>query len=242
MSDKVEIEPLESTEIAEDGSPLGTLVVGGRTYRRQDTVVALGETARVELERSKSIDITGDDDADEELVSLYEGYDDNEKRKQALVRYVKDGLTASEVARELKVPEQTVLMWAYHGKWNRAAMRELSVRMEEEGRALTNLRLRNREALLRQQIEDSKKLQQKVMEKLDANSVSIKSAADALAAVSKIQNAAMGVTDSGAIVGVEGDSDRKKETNVKVALVTVYNNGSASGIPTVVKSKGPLDV
>ena len=232
-------EPLESVDVAEDGSPLGTLKIGDTIYRPKP-MESLKATAERELVRSESVDITGDDDADEELLSLYEGYSDNDKRKAALVRYVKDGLTASEVAAELNVPERTVLMWAYHGKWNKAASREIAVRMEEEARALTNLRLRNRESLLKRQLDDSTELQRRLMDGvLKGDTRVTKSTAEALAALAKVQNAAMGVADSGNIVTGVGEEQKDKEKgDGKVPLVVNFNNVNMAGIPTLGKKSG----
>lgn len=234
-------EPLENVDVAEDGSPLGTLKVAGKVYvpKPMERMVA---TAERELVRSESVDITGDDDADEELLSLYEGYSDNEKRSVALVRYVKDGMTAAQVAAELGVPERTVLMWAYKGKWNRAASRELAVRMEEEARALVNLRLKHRESLLARQLEDSTDMQRRLMEGIRSGETHVtKSSAEALAALAKVQNAAMGVADSGNIVTGVGEAEKKAdkaESGGKVPLVVNFNSMNMAGIPVLGKKSG----
>ena len=248
-ADDIELErdvTIPETEFADDGSPLGTLMVAGKVYERKSPVVKLGETAEIELVKSKSVDLTGSDDADRELIALYDEYDNQEKRRLALERYVKDGLTASQVALELHVPERTVLMWAYHGKWNKAASRTLAVKMEEEARALTRLRLKHREDLLRKQIEDSRELQERLMKDVKSGDTHVtKSTAEALAALAKVQNAAMGVADSGNIVtgvGDEGENTKSDRQGEKVPLVVVVNNGSSSGIPTLVKRKDVVDV
>lgn len=230
----------DPAELADDGSPLGTLKVGGHIYAK-DTMGNLARVATKELARSKSIDVTGDDDADAELLDAYEEYDNNEKRRRALVRYVKDGLTAAEVAKEVQVPERTVLMWAYHGKWNKAATRELAVRMEEESRALVNLRLRHRETLLARQVEDSSRIQRKLMEKVEGDEVSMKTAAESLAALAKVQNSAMGVADSGSVVTGVGESQEKKEASgAKQVLVAVFPG--TSGIPVLGRKGDVIDV
>lgn len=233
------VETTPAVELADDGSPLGTLRVDGKIYAK-DAMGELKKVAETELARSRSFDITGDTDADEGLVELYEGYEDKDKRRHALVRYVRDGLTARQVANELKVPERTVLMWAYHGKWNRAATRELSVRMEEEARALVNLRLENRERLLVQQIKDSEKMQRKLMRKVEDDEVSMKSAAEALAALAKIQNSAMGVADTGAVVTDPKQQEEKDGKGGSKVLVAVFPG--MSGIPTLGKKEEVIDV
>jgi len=228
-----------TVETADDGSPLGTLKVNGHIYAK-DKMGQLAKVATKELARSNSVDITGDDDADSELLDSYEGYNDNDKRRRALDRYVKDGLSASEVAREVGVPERTVLMWAYHGKWNKAIAREISVRMEEEARSLVNLRLRHRERLLARQVEDSSKIQAKLMEKVENDDVSMKTAAESLAALAKVQNSAMGVADSGSVVTGVGETQEKKDGGSKQVLVAVFPG--TSGIPVLGKKAEVIDV
>lgn len=229
----------EAPELAEDGSPLGTLKVDGKVYP-QDPAGKLVKIATTELKRSVSVDATDEDDADEALVESYEGYSDEELRKKALQLYVKEGKVAAEVAKELKVPEGTVLLWAYKGKWNRAAARELSVRAEEEARSLTRFRLRHREALLQKQIDDSSVIQEELMIKVRTGDIGMKSAAESLANLAKIQNQAMGVADSGAIAA-DPDAEGKGGAGGKQVLIAVFQ-GNAAGIPTLGRPKEVIDV
>lgn len=230
----------EEVELAEDGSPLGTLKVDGKVYR-QDRAGELARTATKELARSVSVDVTGDDDADDLLVESYEGYSDEELRKKALQLYVCEGRVATEVAEKLKVPERTVLMWAYKGRWNRAAARELEVRAAEEARALADFRLRHREALLRTQIANASEIQRKLMAAVEEGSIGMKSAAESLANLAKVQNQAMGIADSGVIApsGQENPEKKKGEGEKQSPLVVVFPGNAA--IP-VLKKGETIDV
>jgi transposase len=231
----------EDVELAEDGSPLGTLKVDGKVYPK-DATGGLAKIADTELKRSVSVDATDEDDADDALIESYEGFSDEELRKKALQLYVVDGKVASEVARELKVPERTVLLWAYKGKWNKAAARELAVKAEEEARALTRFRLKHREALLQKQIDDASVVQDKVMEKVRRDEISLKSASESLALVAKVQNQAMGVADSGAIATTESEGGGKGKGGEATKVLVAVFQGNAAGIPTLGKRGGTVDV
>ena len=232
----------DQIELADDGSPLGTLKIGDQVFvpkRQEDgTVVTYADKEREALE-----DLTGEHGADEDLMALYENYSDPVLRRRALELYVRDGLSAEEVAQRLKVPVETVEMWAYNGKWNRAAGRSVAVRAQEEARGLTALRIKVRKSIIESQLEGSRRIRERVLQDMDE--MSAKSAAEALKAAADVEARALGMSESGSIANDDqtGTTSRQKKGDDKVPLVLVVNNGvSASGILPVRKPGQVIDV
>ena len=185
--------------------------------------------AREDALRSRVVSLTGSPDGDRALAEMYEGYDDEEKRRQALELYVKEGLAFESIAAKLMVSERTVAAWAYVGKWTHAAMADVSVRLEDEAVQLARLRLSQRRSIIQKQLDSAQLVREKVEDELDG--MSAKSAAEALKAVADIEARALGMSESGS---TETESPVKKPEG-KVPLVAVFM-GSASGIPTLRKT------
>ena len=185
--------------------------------------------AREDALRSRVVALTGSPDGDRALAELYEGYEDEEKRRRALELYVKEDKAFEEIAAKLGVPERTVAAWAYVGKWTHAAMADVSVRLEDEAVQLARLRLSQRRSIIQKQLDSAQLVREKVEDELDG--MSAKSAAEALKAVADIEARALGMSESGS-TGTGGPA-RKAEG--KVPLVAVFM-GNASGIPTLRKA------
>ena len=185
--------------------------------------------AREDALRSRVVALTGSPDGDRALAELYEGYEDEEKRRRALELYVKEDKAFEEIAAKLGVPERTVAAWAYVGKWTHAAMADVSVRLEDEAVQLARLRLSQRRSIIQKQLDSAQLVREKVEDELDG--MSAKSAAEALKAVADIEARALGMSESGS-TETEGPA-RKAEG--KVPLVAVFM-GNASGIPTLRKA------
>lgn len=185
--------------------------------------------AREDALRSRVVALTGSPDGDRALAELYEGYEDEEKRRRALELYVKEDKAFEEIAAKLGVPERTVAAWAYVGKWTHAAMADVSVRLEDEAVQLARLRLSQRRSIIQKQLDSAQLVREKVEDELDG--MSAKSAAEALKAVADIEARALGMSESGS-TETEGPA-RKVEG--KVPLVAVFM-GNASGIPTLRKA------
>ena len=185
--------------------------------------------AREDALRSRVVSLTGSPDGDRALAEMYEGYDDEEMRRQALELYVKEGLAFEIIAAKLAVAERTVAAWAYVGKWTHAAMADVSVRLEDEAVQLARLRLTQRRSIIQKQLDSAQLVREKVEEELD--DMSAKSAAEALKAVADIEARALGMSESGS---TETESPAKKAEG-KVPLVAVFM-GNASGIPTLRKA------
>ena len=185
--------------------------------------------AREDMLRSRVVALTGSPDGDRALAELYEGYEDEEKRRQALELYVKEDKSFEEIAAKLEVPERTVAAWAYVGKWTHAAMADVSVRLEDEAVQLARLRLSQRRSIIQKQLDSAQLVREKVEDELDG--MSAKSAAEALKAVADIEARALGMSESGS-TETEGPA---RKTEGKVPLVAVFM-GNASGIPTLRKA------
>ena len=232
----------DNIELADDGSPLGTLLVDGTVYTPEPRVEGMDLTFKplAEVQREELQDLTGEDGADEDLITIYEGYSDPALRKQALELYVRDGLTALEVSKVLKVPEKTVEMWAYNGKWNRLAGRSVAIRAQEEARGLANLRMKVRRAIIESQLEGSKRVRERILQNMD--NIPVKSAAEALKAAADVEARALGMSESGSItMDDESSGPGKKDKDMKTPLVLVVNNGSPSGLLPVRKREPAID-
>lgn len=229
----------DEIELADDGSPLGTLLVDGKVYDPSGAAAPAdppAEPTKEEEAKWALEDLTGDEVDGAEVMQLYEGYSDPALRRQALALYVRDGLTTVEVARAVGVPEGTVEMWAYNGKWNRMAGRSLAIKAQEEARGLAALRMRVRRSIIESQLEASKKVRDRVLR--DIEEMSAKSAADALKAAADVEARALGMSEAGAIDTMDREMDGARRDG-KVPLVLVVNGGSAAGIlPVRVHGEG----
>ena len=185
--------------------------------------------AREDALRSRVVALTGSPDGDRALAELYEGYEDEEKRRRALELYVKEDKAFEEIAAKLGVSERTVAAWAYVGKWTHAAMADVSVRLEDEAVQLARLRLSQRRSIIQKQLDSAQLVREKVEDELDG--MSAKSAAEALKAVADIEARALGMSESGS-TETEGPA---RKADGKVPLVAVFM-GNASGIPTLRKA------
>lgn len=214
--------PNESTSFAKSGLPV-------QARRAVSPLADDAARAREDALRSRVVALTGSPDGDRALAELYEGYEDEEKRRRALELYVKEDKAFEEIAAKLEVPERTVAAWAYVGKWTHAAMADVSVRLEDEAVQLARLRLSQRRSIIQKQLDSAQLVREKVEDELDG--MSAKSAAEALKAVADIEARALGMSESGS-TETEGPA-RKAEG--KVPLVAVFM-GNASGIPTLRKA------
>ena len=183
--------------------------------------------AREDMLRSRVVALTGAADADRALAEMYEGYEDEEKRREALELYVKDGLTIEAISAQLEVPDRTVAAWASVGKWTRAAMVDIAVRLEDEAVQLARLRLERRRGIIQRQLDSAQLVRDKVEDELDR--MSAKSAAEALKAVADIEARALGISESG-----RTETEEEKKDAKKVPLVVVFP-GSVSGTPILRK-------
>lgn len=232
----------DEIEVADDGSPLGTLVVPGCGPLAPKSAAAKVAEAKAELARVEAQEITSEVDPDEDVLTLFEGYGDPAKRDAAKTLYVVRQLPAAEVARQVGVPIETVAQWVHEGRWNRIVARTLSVLSGDEGAKLTRFRTENRERLLRQQVEDAEAQQAVLRAQIASGEMRVsKSSAEALGALARVQNAAMGVAESGAVVDVGEADEKKAERPVNSPLVVIYRE-SASGIPTLGKKKKTVEV
>lgn len=185
--------------------------------------------AREDVLRSRVVALTGSPDGDRALAELYEGYEDEEKRRQALELYVKESRAFEEIAAKLEVPERTVAAWAFVGKWTRAAMADVAVRLEDEAVQLARLRLTQRRGIIQKQLDSAQMVREKIEEELDK--MSAKSAAEALKAVADVEARALGMSESGK---TETEERQQSKEEKKQALVVVFP-GNAAGIPVLRK-------
>lgn len=193
-----------------------------------------GREVREAALRSSLIELTGSPDADARLVQVYRGYEDAEKRDQAMRLYVEACCPIDEIARKVGVPERTVTAWAYVGKWSQPVIMEMSMRQQQEAAQLALLRVRQRRSVIQKQLDSAQMVRDKVENELDG--MSAKSAAEALKAAADIENRALGMSESGRTDFMERQEEKKREESGKTPLVFVVQNRTGSGIPTLRKA------
>ena len=222
--------PNESILLTEDGHPIGDLVVANEGGVVDTTPTSDAEAAAVrhELLRKTAMEMTGDPDADVALATLYESYTDEEKRRQAMVYFVTEHCSIAETAAKVGVPERTVSMWIYEGKWEDAAAKEVSVRQSSSILEMELLRTKNRTRVAQEQLNAAQKIRDITLAKLDKDQVSVKSAAEALKSAADVESRILGVSESGAINKSDQTEDTKAKENKKQPLVVIFQGG---GLP-----------
>lgn len=89
----------------------------------------------------------------EVIEKVLPGYSDNDKKLRAVVLYVDGDKSLVEIAKELKVPERTVVRWAEEGNWLQFNERMVKTLKEHEKSRLAVKRVKEREKAIDEQIE-----------------------------------------------------------------------------------------
>ena len=196
--------PNESILTTELGTPIGEVVIADNTSLPPVPTAASIEENRSELLRATAVEVTGDPDADKAVAELYPGYMDAEKRKLAMTAFVVQGRTVEESALAAGVPERTVAMWAYNGRWDQLVKREVAAMETKSKLELAKFRAQRRMKIVKAQLEQAEELRDTAIEKMKAGEASVKSATEAWAAASKVEHTLTGLSEAGTVADVDG--------------------------------------
>lgn len=222
--------PNEQILLTEDGHPIGEIVMAdNKPTAPVPTAEDEVEADRAEELRVRASEVLCEPDADKAVAELYPGYCNPEKRKTAMTLFVVEQKAISEVAKIVGVPERTVSMWSYDGKWIDLVEKELAVRQAQSRVELARLRADRRAKVAKAQLDAAEMIRDKVTGEL--NDMSAKSAAEALKSAADVEARILGIKETGETAEASS-SEEKKKADGKVPLVVVFNN-TASGIPTL---------
>lgn len=225
--------PVDAVLLDDYGKPIGQLVVsmGGPTaVEKADTSVEDAQGAALEDNASQLPGI-----APSEIAEYYPGYDDADKREKAKRLVLNEGRDVAVVASSVGVPERTVLMWVANGHWAEARRRELIAKDELSRLDLAETRIRERNSVFHDQLDQAKRIRKKAIEGIENESVAVKSGAEAWAAAAKTEQTILGLSDAGKVAAADGtdDGDGKKGSGAgggKMPLVMVFQGG---GLPPI---------
>lgn len=223
--------PNEAVLVTDGGHPVGSFVFSNGTDMPPAPSEEIAERNRAELLRIQASEITGEPDADAAIADMYPGFHDQEKRKKAMNLFITGTGQIADIAKSLSVPERTVSMWVYTGKWDELLKREIEVRSKESALALARLRADKRAKVAEDQLKAAEAVRCAGLVAL-ASGKSLKGAADALKSAADVEARILGVSESGAVsTSVDEESKKAKDQGAtKVALVAVFGNG---GLPPV---------
>lgn len=218
-------DPNESILLTESGHRIGEIVLADNTSVVQPPDEDLIQENRDQLLRSQASEMTGELNADKAIATLYPGYGDSDLRRKALELFVVGGKSLDEIAAEVSVPARTVSMWSYIGGWADLLTKELSARQRQSVLELSRLRASRRLTIMKEQLDQAKELRDTAMRKLRDDETSVKSATEAWAAASKIEHTVTGLSEAGAVAGLDGSDDSEKKEQGKTPLVMVFQGG-----------------
>lgn len=221
MSDFID---LETDILTETGHPIGHLVVADGTSVPNPVSEETARENREELMRMAASELADTPDSDSAVLELYPGYDDPEKRKSAMVMYVAEGRPIDEIAEKVGVPGRTVAMWMYNGQWDVLAKKEVVARQAQSVIDLARLRAQKRIDIAREQFDQARTIRNRAMDRIRADEGSLKSNSEAWSVAAKIEHTLSGMSEAGAVVGVDQESD-KATPQGKQPLVMVFQGG-----------------
>ena len=218
--------PNEAILLTEDGHPIGDLVVAsGSSVNTTPTTDAENEETNREVMRRVASDITGDPDPDSAVAEIFEGIDDADKRRSAMRLFVVEHRPIAAIAKEVGVPERTVSMWMYEGKWSDIAGREVEVRRTASLVEMEMLRSTLRSQIAREQLDAARTIRRTALDKLASNEVSVKSAAESVKSASDVEARILGISETGALDRTGQDRKEQDDSQGKKPLVVIFNGG-----------------
>lgn len=225
--------PVDAVLLDDYGKPIGQLVVnmsGPNAVPVADTSV---EDAKDDALADNAAQLPGI--APSEIAEYYPGYDDADKREKAKRLVLNEGRDAAVVAQAVGVPERTVLMWVANGHWAEARRRELVAKDELSRLELAETRIRERNSVFHDQLDQAKRIRKKAIEGIENETVAVKSGAEAWAAAAKTEQTILGLSEAGRVASADGKDDGdgddgKKGGGGKAPLVMVFQGG---GLPPI---------
>lgn len=229
MSDAVD---RDAMMLDEYGNPIGQLVVN---MGSGETALPVGDTSMEVAQDDALADAAQDlpGVSAGEIAEYYPGYDDPDKRREAHRMFTKGSYDVAKIAAGVGVPERTVLMWVANNHWAEARRRELSAKDEISRLDLADTRIRKRNAVFHEQLDQAERIRRKAVAGIESDEVSVKSGAEAWAAAAKTEQTILGLSEAGKVAAAdgkdEGDGDDGKKGG-KAPLVMVFQGG---GLPPV---------
>lgn len=234
MSNSVEPEvanPVDKIMLDDYGNPIGQLVVnmGNNTspVSVSDTFMEDAGTAAAE---DTAAELPGIDPG--EISIYYPSYDDDEKRNKAKALFLNKGMEVSAISKMVEVPERTILMWVANNHWAEARRREIVAKDELSRLDLAETRIKRRNSVFHEQLEQAEKIRRKALEGIENESISVKSGAEAWTAAAKTEQTILGLSEAGKVASADGKEvdDGKKDGKERVPLVCVFQGGGLAPI------------
>ena len=220
--------PNEELLLTEDGHPIGEVVLADNSAVQVDANPKRIEENRADLLKQRASELTGEPDADAAVMQLYPGYEDSDKRKRAMALVVSEGRSIEDAAEATGVPARTVAMWSYTGKWGELVKAEVKARHEASLMQLARKRAERRVRVAEQQLEQAAEIRDEAMAAIREQGGTM-SAQAAWPAAAKTEPTLLGVSESGAVTGVDSeDKGKEKDDGGERPLVMVFQGG---GLP-----------
>lgn len=213
----------------EYGNPIGQLAVNlgpkAASLTVVDDSVAKAQDAAL---ADDAQDLPGIEPA--EVAIYYPGYDDDQKRDRAKRLMLIEGMGVEGIAAKVGVPERTVYMWVANYKWAEAKRKDILARDDVSRMELAETRIRRRNEVFNEQLEQAKAIREKAVQSIKADEVSVKSGAEAWAAAAKTEQTILGLSEAGKVASADGKEDgERKDAGGKQPLVMVFQGGALPG-------------
>lgn len=212
----------------EYGNPIGQLAVNMGKPAALAVADTSVEVAQADALEDNAAELPGI--APAEIAEYYPGYDDDRRRDRAKRLMILEGREVSEIAEATGVPERTVLMWASNFRWADARRKAVAAKDEISRLALAETRIRKRNEVFTEQLEQAKRIREKAVKDIASEDVSLKSGTEAWAAAAKTEQTILGLSEAGKLSSTEVDDEKEGPKGGKQPLVAVIVGG---GLPPV---------
>lgn len=225
------LNPVDNVMLDEYGNPIGSLVVNmgpkeAALHVPDDAMPAAQDAAAEDV----ALELPGVGPG--EVAEFYPGYDDAQRRDRAKRMFLEGDYDVARISAAVAVPERTVLMWVANNHWAEARRREVLAKDEISRLDLAETRIRKRNAVFHEQLDQAERIRKKAIEGIEADKVSVKSGAEAWAAAAKTEQTILGLSEAGKVASADGkdDGDGKGGGKVQNPLVMVIQGG---GLPPI---------
>ena len=175
-----------------------------------------------------------------EFMTVYPQFDNDQKRDKARLNFFRDDMSLEDIAINVDVPFNTVIAWAHCEDWVKRKSIEVKTRQAEEKLKLDKIRLERRVQIVRDQLDTSSKLRERIDQMVDdADTPSqLKMIAEAAKNISDTETRALGIADDGSVSNANDDPENGP--NAKRPLVVVF--GGNTGLPPIRRHTEVIDV
>lgn len=221
--------PNEEVLLTEDGHPIGEVVLADNDSVPVDVNDARIEENRADLLKQKASELLNEPDVDAAVVQLYPDFEDSDKQKRAMALVISEGKSIDDAAEAVGVPARTVAMWSYAGKWGELVKAEIKARHEQSLLELARKRAEKRVKVAEHQLAQAAEIRDLAMADMREVGISM-SKQSAWTAAAKVEQTLLGMSESGAVTGVDAEEKDKAKDDGKRPLVMVFQGG---GLPPV---------